>query len=261
MSSDGNYYPVTKVFENDFDGYLSSILSSTMTNPVLATPEHPFMVMRGTHKEAGCGPKCNQLLKAGNHCNTNRPDITLLPSGRWHARITHNYKRNIIGTFDSRDEAYSAVMSFKDVIISDKHKLEWDEAENIVENDWLRPVWNKMIVDMHTIDIPEQFIKKSRPGIKRNGVTIFNVDEEFMWILGIYLAEGSCGKRTVHFALHKDETVYQQRILAFFANNGFNGVVRHQKGNGVVVDIHSTSLAEWEKMLHKNNTRILHATT
>jgi intein/homing endonuclease len=196
LSSDGYYHSVTEVFKNPYDGILKSINSSTMTRPILSTPEHPFYTLRGSHNvKRGCGPKCDQ-----------------------HTNKTY---------------------------IAELHRLEWDSAENIKEKDWLATKWNKNIIDIDKISIPQKFLKNTKLGSQRNGLTEFSLDNEFLWVAGMYIAEGSAGTRSIHFGLHLDEIEYQNRIISFFKKYGYNSRVDKISNNGVCVTINSTSLSLW----------------
>ncbi len=102
LSSDGLYHQVTKTFRSVFDGDLVSIRSSVSTNPILATPEHPFWVLRGSHAlKRGCGPKCNSYIEHGDGFKSRR-DVHQLPSGRWHSRAQvggfRGRGRRVLGT-------------------------------------------------------------------------------------------------------------------------------------------------------------------
>lgn len=248
LSSDGKYYPVLEIFENDFDGYLKSINASTTSEPILSTPDHPFLTLRGSHKtKIGCGPKCNGYIKNGD--GNNKPlDIRKIKSGKWHARCTiKGHKRKVLGSFVEKSDAIEAIINYKNEHLIPGHTLEFDEAKNIFKNDWLVNKWNKTISDKEKIIIPEIFThsKTKGPAMKRFGSTEFDLDEEFMWISGIYLAEGSAGKRSIVFALHKKEINFAERIINFFKKYNFNASIRNVSENGIVVTINSTTLSSW----------------
>jgi hypothetical protein len=248
LSSDGLYHNVTNVFENLYAGSLQSITSSINTNPILTTPEHPFLVLRGDHnKKNGCGPKCNIFINHGdgNYRVKNHLDVRMLPSGKWHSRISDFDGRKVLGSFATRDEAISIIQQYKQEHFKPAHALKWDDARNINNNDWLVSKWNNEIKDIDIIEIPNEFRKNTKLGSLRKGPDRFIVDEEFLWMIGLYLAEGSGGSRSINFALHKKEIEYQNRIINFFKKHGYNTNIRNSSKNGVTVHINSTTLLQW----------------
>lgn len=246
LSSDGSYRAVTKTFENQYDGYLCSITSTISSGPILATPEHPFLTLVSDHNiKRNCGPKCNYFIKNGDGI-LNGEQPRQLRGGNWIARATVNSRNRIhLGTFCSKETASNIITNFKEQNSKPAHRLEWSEIKNIKENDWLVSKWNAEEHDICFINIPKQFRKNTTLGSKRNGSNWFKVDEEFLWIIGLYIAEGSCSSRCINFALHKDETQYQNRIIDFFKKYGFTSKIIKTSENGVAVYVYSTSLAKW----------------
>jgi hypothetical protein len=251
LSSDGKYHRVRQTFENQFDGELVSILSSVSTQPVLATPNHPFWALRGNHKPPGkCGPKCNSyIFTYGDGLHLGTSDVRLLPSGRWWARAQVNGSRGkgrkALGTYASREEAEVAVQDYKRGNLKPGHVLEWVAAGSLVKKDWLVARWSDDVTDVEAISVPDQYLKTSAYGPQRQGLTEFAVDDDFLWVVGMYLAEGSTGSRTVNFALHAKEELFQARIRAFFHRYGYPSSLVKGPGNGVSVQVHSTTLAQW----------------
>lgn len=253
LTSESTYQKVTKVFVSDFDGYLSSIMSSVNTSAILTTPEHPFLTLRGLHSDnikRFCGPKCDTYIQNGDGVLTHNLDIRQLPSGLWHARVTTQGNRKTLGSFVTPQEAEAIITAYKKENISPGHEIKWDEAKNIDKNDWLIPTWNKDIKDLDTISIPQEFRKNTNIGMQRFGANTFVVDNDFMWMIGLYLAEGSASNRTVTFSLHEEEIEYQNRLVEYFNRYEFNVSIYSAKNSkGITVNIHSTSLAGWFKSL------------
>ena len=249
LSSDGKYHNVIRIHKNKYDGILKSISTTTSTKPIVTTLEHPFLTLRGSHKvKGGCGPNSNCKLFIDRGNGDSQPlDVRLLTSGRWHARITdkNTHKRVVLGTFDTREEAINAVEKYKNNNFVPGHFLKWDEAQNIKVNDWLVSKSCDETTDIKTIIIPNEFLKNTKLGSKRNGSIEFSLDEEFLWIAGIYIAEGSAGKRSLNFALHKNEIEYQNKIINFFKKYGFNSKVYKRSTNGINIEIFSTTLSLW----------------
>jgi hypothetical protein len=245
LSDNGEYKKVINVMERDYDGDVYKIETYT-SNPIITTPEHPFLTMISEHNIIrSCGPKCDRVIKNGD--GTHR-DVSsrLLPSGNWWARVTGiDGKRVSLGTFGTKQDADLAIKNYYTMNILPLHRLDWKDAKDLNKGDWLENKWSDEINDIDQISIPNEFLKQTKLGSHRNGVKTFDVDEDFLWIVGIYLAEGSFGTRHINFSLHKDEVDYQNRILEYFKNLGFNGTIRKTSENGVNVEINSTSLSLW----------------
>ena len=126
-----------------------------------------------------------------------------------------------------------------------KHNLEWDDSKNINIGDWLVSQWSQEIKDIDIIEIPIEFRKNTILGEQRLGPNLFKIDEEFLWILGMYIAEGSSSKRSISFALHKNEIEYQNRIISYFKKYGYNPAIRKTSNNGICIEVYSTTLANW----------------
>lgn len=264
LSSDGSYQKVAKTMNREFNGNLVSILPTVSTNPIYSTPDHPYLVLRGEHdKEIPCGPKCDNFIRLGDGLRLDRPDVKIVPSGRWQARGQIDGKRGFgrksLGTYLTKEEAVIAYKNYKIENYKPAHILDWDDAKNIKQNDWLVPQWNKEIKDVIEINIPDDFLRKNKSGKqekgcgrgfgggpKRNGLGFFKVDEEFLWVIGLYLAEGSSNKRHIVFSLHKKESDYATRVVNLFEKYGYTTNISYQKnGNGMYVSVYSTNLALW----------------
>ena len=251
LSSDGLYHPVTEVMETPFDGDLVSILPTVSTRPILATPEHPFLVLRGGHSpKTGCGPKCNNYISRGDGMGRRGEDVTLLPSGKWWARAqVHGSRgsgRKPLGTYDTQEDAKKAIQSFREGQLKPGHVLEWDDAQNVKEENWLVSQWSRETHDLTEVVIPPEYRKITRLGESRLGSDKFPVDEDFLWMVGLYLAEGSsAGKRGIAFSLHVKETEYQDRLVRIFRSYGYNPKVDRVHGDACVVLVHSTTLSKW----------------
>jgi intein/homing endonuclease len=249
LTMDGTYQPVVRIFENPFDGMLQSITTTTTAEPILATPEHPFLVLRGSHQEKNdCGPNsnCKAYIARGDHHNYGG-SIDILPSGKYHARITTlDHVRKVLGTFDTEELALFAIDEYKNANFKRGHTLEWEDAKNIVDGDWLVSKWSNEVHDIDSVQVPSQFRKHTKLGKQRLGTNEFIVDEDFMWMIGMYLAEGSHSKRTINFSLHEKETEYAGRLVKYFSQYGYHPVIYKSKiSKGITVNVHSTALARW----------------
>ena len=73
----------------------------------------------------------------------------------------------------------------------------------------------------------------------------FEKEKDFLWVLGMYLAEGSPGERSIQFSLHKNEIIYQNRLISIFNRYGYNPYLSKVNGLGVSVLVSSSILSEW----------------
>ena len=249
LTEDGEFYPVVRMFVSNFDGYLSTIMPSVSTSAISSTPAHPFRVLRGHKINRPCGPKCNGFINRGDGTGVNRPlDIRQISGGKWHARVGDGCrgKRKALGLFVNKTEAEEAIRSWRKEHYPPRHQLVWDAAEGLTPGDWLVAKWPREIRDLDVIEIPEKYRGKSNKNkMRRLGPTSFRVDKEFLWMVGLYLAEGSTGDRTLSFGLHKEEKEFQNRLLRFFRAHGYHPSISSRDGNGIQVLVHGTSLAEW----------------
>ena len=69
--------------------------------------------------------------------------------------------------------------------------------------------------------------------------TIFSYekDPDFLWVLGLYMAEGSCDKYKVAFSLHKDELDWYEKIKRIMNKYGANVTYSLKKPNGLCISI------------------------
>ena len=67
-----------------------------------------------------------------------------------------------------------------------------------------------------------------------------------MWMVGLYLAEGSSGKRALSFSLHEDEVEYQDKIINYFKSYGYTASkIKAGEKKCINVHVYGTSLAKW----------------
>lgn len=254
LSADGAYHEVTRSFSTPFAGDLVSLMPSVSAKPILATPEHPFLVLRGAHQrqvQRCCGPKCANYIQQGDGL-TGSGSTRLLPSGRWLARVQVNGARGLgrkaLGTFATQEEATQAIQTYLRVQAEPGHVLKWDDASTISKGDWLVAKWASADLDVPEVQVPQEHQKNTPLGGARQGSDKFEVDADFLWMVGLYLAEGCKGTRSIQFCLHRDETVFQERLVRLFTQWGYNPVVRYPEDPTIlsaVVHVASTTLSRW----------------
>jgi len=101
------------------------------------------------------------------------------------------------------------------IIVSPEHPFlldnnEWVEAKGLQKGMYLTiPKTNK--------------IKKDKLDYE------FELDDNFLWAIGFYLAEGSVSDYGVHFSIHQDEVDYQNRLEKIFGGLGTNVSISDKK--------------------------------
>jgi ribosomal protein L37AE/L43A len=198
LSGDGLFHRVHQVMERDFDGMALSFRADSMIEPVIVTPEHPFLVLRATHKKTTKRWRKSGCSKA--FCEHDFPDGT--------------------------------------------HHLEWIEAKDLTDLDWV--VMNTSREgSLSGADISSITIPSVHGGSWRNGSMEMPLTDDVLWALGMYLAEGSVGKRTVQFGLHEKEIEFLHRLRTTFSRLGYNSAVHHTSAHGVQLEVYSSTLASW----------------
>jgi len=75
--------------------------------------------------------------------------------------------------------------------------------------------------------------------VRDTTINSFEKDPEFLWVLGLYLAEGCIDKYRVTFSLHKNEIDFYEKIKKTMSKYGTKTTLRLKTGNnGMCVDIH-----------------------
>ena len=81
--------------------------------------------------------------------------------------------------------------------------------------------------------------------IRDTTIRDYEKDPEFLWVLGLYLAEGCIDEYKVSFALHKDETDFYEKIKRIMSKFGANVSINKHGENGILVCIYGI---EWKKV-------------
>ncbi len=247
LSADGTFQRVHEVMERDYRGDVNAFWPSVSTRPIISTLDHPVLTLQGSHsalKHGSCDSACDSYIEAGDVVQR-PPSVQKLPSGRWWARCqVGRGKRKALGTYETQEEAETVVQEFRRA--HSGHVLDWQSAGEISTDTWVVAKWPAEVVDRQEFAVPEAFGKTLPRGMQRLGPDKFNLDPEFLWVLGLYLAEGSSGGRSISFALHRDEVSYQNRVVRYFESLGYHPKVHfHPSAQSAVVLVHSTTLSEW----------------
>lgn len=121
------------------------------------------------------------------------------------------------------------------------HDVTWVPAEELTEGSYLATGLLTDTRDLSHVTIPS---KHCGP---RTVPTEFEIDEEFLWVVGLFLAEGSTDKTKISFGLHIAEGDFHQRVINFFERYGYRThfAKRPEGDKGVKLEVYGTALARW----------------
>jgi len=133
-----------------------------------------------------------------------------------------------------------------------KKELLWTEAKDLIEKKCKKrgsylcfPINYEDCEDLLNIS-PLDYIKAKKEGDRLFSFTgkknVFNnkavsipdhfiVDDGFLFILGIYLAEGSVTNNVVNFSFNSNEREYIDKVYEYFSNLELNPKIKYQGGN------------------------------
>lgn len=138
-----------------------------------------------------------------------------------------------------RCQPYRCTRTFGSTMVS--HHLGWVEAEKIEAGSWLALPHVTEEIEVKAIPIPEHFHGR----VDRRGPRSLILTDEALWIIGMYLAEGCAGTRSISFGLHEKEVEYQQRIVDFFTHLGLSTAIKTRGTRGIAVEVYSSLFGEW----------------
>jgi len=127
----------------------------------------------------------------------------------------------------------------------------WKEIGDVVKGEWFPVVVDTEVVDLESVVVPDRFISSCS---RVRGPRQFDLTPEFLWIVGLYIAEGSSSptSNSIKFTLHASETEFVKRIREFSSASGYgygtrvvDGITILRRGNGVQVSVNSKTLGDW----------------
>lgn len=122
------------------------------------------------------------------------------------------------------------------------HDVEWTPIGELSIDSHLVVSCPTEYFDIDKLTIPEKYT-----GIRRKGTQTFEVNDDFLWIIGMFIAEGSSTKNKIQFAISKNEIEYADRLECFFNKHNFGYHWRKDIDSygGRVLIVGSRMLAEW----------------
>jgi len=150
---------------------------------------------------------------------------------------------------------------------------EWKKASEVKRGDYLcipkadfsytknHYIFSEVVIDWPHLIINDQVHPVNKAGNSgvRNGITIpseIPISADLYWLLGLYLAEGSCTQSTVYFSLHEDKTEIINKVCRIIKGIfGLEAKVRSLKNAKCVnVSISSRAFREFIKAIIPGNT-------
>ena len=127
------------------------------------------------------------------------------------------------------------------------HTLGWAHAGCLSSNSYIATNIPLDGDEIGFIEIPRQYTDKHKNGQVRKGPRQLELTEDMLWAIGLYIAEGSAGDRSITYSSHKNEVEYQRRIQFLFEPLGYHTRLIHRddKPNSAWMEISSSVLSEW----------------
>jgi intein/homing endonuclease len=219
LSHDGVFHKVTKVFEREYTGELVSLRATGNNFALCCTPEHPLLVHGG--------------------------------AGRSQQYETYNVGYSLL---HPRNESILA------------KGADWLEARSIGALDYLLSPVPRISIRVEHIDVKRELIssgmtardfswsfiarkgkglrwKKASLHLLESGIEVTN---DFLFVLGLYLAEGSSGRLALNFSFAKDERQLAEKIKSVIQREyGITVKIWEPTGYaGLRVDVFSSLLAK-----------------
>ena len=212
-----NYQEVTRLYRRQYNGILTTLHLWNLPD-IKATPNHPVLAIR-TKKSP---------IKIGGRYITCSPNGCSLKDEKWCRKIFENYKE------------------------------EWIQISELTEGDFVVFSYPNEIIDKSILKITEVLDEDEIPK-RKDSVALpnkINVDNNFLRLVGYYLAEGSFDGNTIYFSFNKKEKEYiedVQKTLKTIFN--VDTKIRKENSEGINVYCCSRGLGRFfEKMLGNGST-------
>jgi putative DNA primase/helicase len=209
INANGDRVPIIKVTKHPFKGKMLSIYVNGNNVPLKVTHNHGMYYYKDVI--------CNANYRADQRCIC-KPECAAKLDKR--CALWKDKKSEVQGRVD---------------------------ASVLTTNDALFFPIPKTIIDKDCLDV-SQYAKDNRLGPKRKVIDKLPLTKEFLWVMGMYIAEGNSFRGGIKFSLHKDETDYVKRILDCFEKElGLKGSTFNQvtpTGESLLVHICNSDLAD-----------------
>lgn len=135
----------------------------------------------------------------------------------------------------------------------------WVEAENLEAGNFCRLEVPMETFDIEEIIAPEETYGNPSDGRNRRFYESYKLSSDFLWAIGLYIAEGHSAQGMIAYSLDCDENEYVERIRRCFEPMGFKVTRQDSAGSAtsrsIQVCVYSTQLSEWwEKWIGKGSS-------
>ncbi|MBI3955191.1 hypothetical protein HY338_02000, partial [Candidatus Gottesmanbacteria bacterium] len=204
----------------------------------------PGCVLPGTLINSNPSIKKIEVLKEG--------DKILGSDGKYHT-VSKTYVHKHIGKLFKITSKYfgSTVLTPEHpvLIVKREHKklhnknfpIIWQEAEYLKKGDYLLYPISQDTVDITNIEIP--WVKKEKDTRSKTIPRYVKVDEKFLLLAGLYIAEGWTHRRSINYCFHLGEIKLGQKTLKYFEDVfGIKGRLVIKKKKNTIDLIFNSSL-------------------
>jgi intein/homing endonuclease/GGDEF domain-containing protein len=130
------------------------------------------------------------------------------------------------------------------VDVKKSHSFEWVKAGDLVSGTWYPLVTDLTATDRKYVAVPEKHRTHTK-GPSAKGPQRFELTPDFLWFVGLYIAEGCVGDNKIVFALHRKETLFAERVISAALKYGYGTTTSDASENGIAININSSILMKW----------------
>lgn len=244
IGSKGIFQNVTNTFSRLFTGEILEI-HTYGSPPITTTKDHLFYNLYKKRERYGRGRrKVNHYKSWLQACDLGKKSYLHSPifqSDKVIESIEIPYEFTIMNNFNRSkgSDRPASKLTQEDV-----NKIRF-LAENGMST---REISNLFPVTQSTIQriVYNKAWKKVLNHSLMNGNNTFKVDSLFLWVIGLYIAEGSNDKYKINFSLHCKEIDLALQVKNLFEPMGYTVSIKPTEGtNGMEVEVYSTKLGSW----------------
>lgn len=123
---------------------------------------------------------------------------------------------------------------------------DWVDAADLRVGAYVETVVPQETMTLDAIEPPAWTLgDQQRKGQRRKAHVSYVLSDDFLWAIGLYIAEGHAAQGVISYALHEDEQGYADRLRSVFEPLGFTVSIGRTTGRCISVNVYSTQLAEW----------------
>jgi len=121
----------------------------------------------------------------------------------------------------------------------------WVNASDLSVGSFIQSVVPSEDFDLTSVSPPISTLGDQSDGRCRKSHKTYELTEDFLWAVGLYIAEGHAVQGAIAFSLNENETEYIERLRRIFESYGFGVTEQKTTGACTAVHINSTQLSEW----------------